>query len=115
MLEGLARRGRAVTLSLEMFERDVQPALDAYLAGRLSEALTYAGAAALGFADPAFGTAKAAESRRLALQTGDTASIVIASWAQAAAGDAAIYRLVASTSAAVTLRRPWTRWTATSG
>ncbi|HEX4902525.1 MAG TPA: AAA family ATPase [Acidimicrobiales bacterium] len=56
--------------------------------GRLSEALTYAGAAALGFADPAFGTAKAAESRRLALQTGDTASIVIASWAQAAAAHA---------------------------
>ena len=58
------------------------------VAGRLSEALTYAGAAALGFADPAFGTAKAAESRRLALQTGDTASIVIASWAQAAAAHA---------------------------
>ncbi|MFP5322508.1 MAG: ATP-binding protein [Acidimicrobiia bacterium] len=56
--------------------------------GRLSEALTYAGAAALGFADPAFGSAKAAESRRLALQTGDTASIVIASWAQAAAAHA---------------------------
>ena len=56
--------------------------------GRLSEALTYAGAAALGFADPAFGTAKAAESRRLALQTGDTASIVIASWAHAAAAHA---------------------------
>lgn len=56
--------------------------------GRLSEALTYAGAAALGFADPAFGTAKAAESRRIALQTGDTASIVIASWAQAAAAHA---------------------------
>ncbi|HEX5579948.1 MAG TPA: ChaN family lipoprotein [Gemmatimonadaceae bacterium] len=37
VLEGLARRGRAVTLSLEMFERDVQPALDAYLAGRSSE------------------------------------------------------------------------------
>ena len=56
--------------------------------GRLSEALTYAGAAALGFADPALGTAKAAESRRLALETGDTASIVIASWAQAAAAHA---------------------------
>lgn len=56
--------------------------------GRLSEALTYAGAAALGFADPAFGTAKAAESRRLALQSGDAAAIVIASWAQAAAAHA---------------------------
>ncbi|HEY0970071.1 MAG TPA: ChaN family lipoprotein [Gemmatimonadales bacterium] len=38
VLEGLARRGRDVTLSLEMFERDVQPALDAYLSGRASEA-----------------------------------------------------------------------------
>ena len=56
--------------------------------GRLSEALTYAGAAALGFADPAVGTAKAAESRRLALETGDTAAIVIASWAQAGAAHA---------------------------
>ena len=56
--------------------------------GRLSEALTYAGAAALGFADPAFGTAKAAESRRIALESGDAAAIVIASWAQAAAAHA---------------------------
>ncbi|MCU0814851.1 MAG: hypothetical protein MUC32_11400 [Burkholderiaceae bacterium] len=56
--------------------------------GRLAEALAYSGAAALGFADPAMGTLKAAESRRLALQTGDTASIVIASWAQAAAAHA---------------------------
>ena len=37
VLEGLSRRGRPVTLSLEMFERDVQPALDDYLAGRASE------------------------------------------------------------------------------
>jgi DNA-binding SARP family transcriptional activator/tetratricopeptide (TPR) repeat protein len=56
--------------------------------GRLAEALAYSGAAALGVADPAMGTAKAAEARRLALQTGDTASIVIASWAQAAAAHA---------------------------
>jgi DNA-binding SARP family transcriptional activator/tetratricopeptide (TPR) repeat protein len=56
--------------------------------GRLSEALAYSGAAALGVADPAVGTIKAAEARRLALQTGDTASIVIASWAQAAAAHA---------------------------
>ena len=33
-----ARRGNAVTLSMEMFERDVQPALDDYLAGRITEA-----------------------------------------------------------------------------
>jgi DNA-binding SARP family transcriptional activator/tetratricopeptide (TPR) repeat protein len=56
--------------------------------GRLAEALAYSGAAALGFGDPAIGTRKAAESRRLALETGDTASIVVASWAQAAAAHA---------------------------
>ena len=56
--------------------------------GRLCEALAYAGAAALGVADPAAGTAKAAVARRLALDTGDTASLVIASWAQAAAAHA---------------------------
>lgn len=56
--------------------------------GRLAEALAYSGAAALGATDPAMGTRKAAEARRLALETGDTASIVIASWAQAAAAHA---------------------------
>jgi len=56
--------------------------------GRLSEALAYSGAAALGATDPAIGTEKAAVARRLALQTGDTASIVVASWAQAAAAHA---------------------------
>jgi DNA-binding SARP family transcriptional activator/tetratricopeptide (TPR) repeat protein len=56
--------------------------------GRLCEALAYSGAAALGVADPAIGTEKAAIARRLALQSGDTASIVVASWAQAAAAHA---------------------------
>jgi DNA-binding SARP family transcriptional activator/tetratricopeptide (TPR) repeat protein len=56
--------------------------------GRLCEALAYSGAAALGVADPAMGTQKAGEARRLALETGDTAAIVIASWAQAAAAHA---------------------------
>ncbi len=56
--------------------------------GRLCEALTYSGAAALGAADPAMGTRKAAEARRLALQTGDVSAIVTASWAQAAAAHA---------------------------
>ncbi len=56
--------------------------------GRLSEALAYSGAAALGATDPAIGTAKAAEARRLALQSADTAAIVVASWAQAAAAHA---------------------------
>ena len=56
--------------------------------GRLCEALAYSGAAALGAADPAMGTAKAAVARRLALESGDTTSLVIASWAQAAAAHA---------------------------
>ncbi len=38
LLEAVARRRQPVILSLEMFERDVQPALDAYLGGTLSEA-----------------------------------------------------------------------------
>lgn len=37
ILDGLLRRKVAVTLSLEMFERDVQGMLDAYLAGSLTE------------------------------------------------------------------------------
>jgi DNA-binding SARP family transcriptional activator/tetratricopeptide (TPR) repeat protein len=56
--------------------------------GRLAEALTLSGAAALGFGDPAAGTRKAAEARRIALQMGDTAALVVASWAQAAAAHA---------------------------
>jgi uncharacterized iron-regulated protein len=36
-LEGLARRRGNVVLAMEMFERDVQPSLDGYLAGRLTE------------------------------------------------------------------------------
>ena len=56
--------------------------------GRLAEALAHCGSAALGFADPKLGSAKAAEARRLALQTGDSNSLVIASWAHAAAAHA---------------------------
>jgi uncharacterized iron-regulated protein len=37
LLEGFARRHVAVSLSLEMFERDVQPSLDTYVAGSLGE------------------------------------------------------------------------------
>jgi len=37
LLEGLLRRRPALVVSLEMFERDVQPALDAYLGGRNTE------------------------------------------------------------------------------
>lgn len=38
LLEGIGRRRSRVVLSLEMFERDVQPMVDDYLAGRVSEA-----------------------------------------------------------------------------
>jgi uncharacterized iron-regulated protein len=38
ILQGLFRRGAAVTVSLEMFERDVQRALDDYLASKSDEA-----------------------------------------------------------------------------
>jgi uncharacterized iron-regulated protein len=37
ILEGLLRRSRRPAVSLEMFERDAQPALDDYLAGRVDE------------------------------------------------------------------------------
>src|SRR3954454_19124804 len=37
IVEGLTRRGVSVVIALEMFERDVQPQLDGYVAGRMSE------------------------------------------------------------------------------
>ena len=37
LLDAIGRTGRPVVVSLEMFERDVQPALDDYLAGRVTE------------------------------------------------------------------------------
>jgi uncharacterized iron-regulated protein len=37
LLQGLLRRKATVTVSMEMFERDVQSSLDGYLAGSLSE------------------------------------------------------------------------------
>jgi uncharacterized iron-regulated protein len=37
LLEAAGRTGRPVVLSLEMFERDAQPVLDDYLAGRVAE------------------------------------------------------------------------------
>ena len=53
--------------------------------GRLCQALTLSGAAAIGFGDPGLATAKAAESRRLAIQLRDVGALVEASWAQALA------------------------------
>jgi uncharacterized iron-regulated protein len=38
VLEGLTRRHAALVLGMEMFERDVQPIVDQYLAGKLDEA-----------------------------------------------------------------------------
>src|SRR5688500_16517818 len=38
LLQALGRAGRPIVVSLEMFERDVQPAVDDYLAGRIAEA-----------------------------------------------------------------------------
>jgi uncharacterized iron-regulated protein len=38
ILEGLARRGAPMVVSLEMIERDVQPVLNRYLAGEITEA-----------------------------------------------------------------------------
>ena len=38
LLDALGRTGRPVILSLEMFERDAQPVLNDYFAGRISEA-----------------------------------------------------------------------------
>ena len=38
LLEGIGRTRTNVVVSLEMFERDVQPALDAFLTGRMGEA-----------------------------------------------------------------------------
>ena len=37
ILDGLQRRGVSATVSLEMFERDVQEQLDGYLSGKLGE------------------------------------------------------------------------------
>jgi DNA-binding SARP family transcriptional activator len=56
--------------------------------GRLAQALAWSGAAVMGFADPELGTAKAAECRRLAMESGDRTALVVASWAQAAAAHA---------------------------
>ena len=58
------------------------------LDGRLARALTLSGVAAIGLVDPALATRYAAESRRLALELGDPAAIVQASWANALASHA---------------------------
>ena len=56
LLEGIGRLRSRVVLSLEMFERDVQPAVDDYFAGRISE------------------TEFLAKSQRMSIRTTDTSS-----------------------------------------
>lgn len=58
------------------------------LEGKLAQALALSGAAAMGHGDPALGVARAAETRRLAIESGDPSAVVIASWAEAAAAHA---------------------------
>ncbi len=93
--EAMAHNLRAQGALAQIKQGDPKGALQALVGvrptnveGRLCEALTYSGAAALGATDPAMGTQKAAEARRLALQAGDSAALVTASWAQAAAAHA---------------------------
>ncbi len=68
------------------------------LEGRLARALTRSGLAAVGFVDPQLASSDAAESRRLALELGDPAAVVAASWAQALAAHAAVSYVKASGS-----------------
>jgi DNA-binding SARP family transcriptional activator/tetratricopeptide (TPR) repeat protein len=58
------------------------------LEGRLAQSLALAGAAAMGHGDPSVGVVRAAETRRLAIESGDPSAVVIASWAEAAAAHA---------------------------
>jgi DNA-binding SARP family transcriptional activator/tetratricopeptide (TPR) repeat protein len=58
------------------------------LEARVAQALTWAGAAVLGAAGPEMGTALSAEARQLAVSSGDSSAVVVASWAHAAAAHA---------------------------
>lgn len=58
------------------------------LGGRIAEALTLSGAAAIGFGDPAVAAEKAHHARRLALEEGDPGTVVEASWALSLAAHA---------------------------
>lgn len=58
------------------------------LMGRISHALAFAGAAALGFGDPRVGSERAGAARRLAIESGDPDAVAVASWANAAAAHA---------------------------
>ncbi len=56
--------------------------------GRLAEALTLAGAAAVGFGDPELAATKAEEMHGLALELGDPGAVAEASWARSLAAHA---------------------------
>lgn len=58
------------------------------LDGQLAQSLALAGAAAMGFADPTEGVEMGARTRQLAVEAGNPAAVVIASWAEAAAAHA---------------------------
>lgn len=58
------------------------------LPSQLAQALTMSGAALLGATGPEVGTELSAAGRRAALQSGDPAAVVVASWAQAAVAHA---------------------------
>ncbi len=58
------------------------------LEGRLARALTLSGVAAVGLTDPGVAATHAAESRRIALELGEPAAAVAASWANALAAHA---------------------------
>ena len=60
----------------------------ATLDGRIAEALTLSGAAAIGFGDPGVAAVKAGEARRLAMEDGDAGAMMEASWALSLAAHA---------------------------
>jgi tetratricopeptide (TPR) repeat protein len=73
---------------LEGARRTVAEAAPVTLEGRLARALARSGLAAVGLLDPQLASVDAAEGRRLALELGDPAAVVAASWAQALAAHA---------------------------
>lgn len=88
VLEGLAqRREGKVVLSMEMFERDVQPMLDRYLAGELDETAFLAEARPWGNYRPDYRPlVETARTRRLPVVGANTPRPVLRKAAQGAAG-----------------------------
>lgn len=88
VLEGLAqRRTNRVVLSLEMFERDVQPLLDRYLAGEIDEATLLAQARPWGNYRPDYRPlVETARERKLPLVAANTPRPLLRQAAQGAEG-----------------------------